>query len=206
MSQKISKITPPYKILSDEVESLRELIVEHNFNRGEVLSSVSEISNNLIIIRQGSAKAYYVKSGRDITYDFAFDNEILNVPLSLLNSSDTEVGVRFLEPTICYFLAKSQIASIITTSDNERMNLILNNIIMSLLSHAELLQERLLMFQSMNAEERYNWILTRYPQLLERVTITELASFLCMSRETLYRIRSNKYNLNSTNDKFGNKL
>lgn len=55
------------------------------------------------------------------------------------------------------------------------------------------LEERIYTLQCMNATERYDWAIKRYPRLTEYATVTQIASFLGLTRETLYRIRSGKY-------------
>lgn len=49
------------------------------------------------------------------------------------------------------------------------------------------------MLQNTSARERYQWVVDRYPRLLERSTVTQIASFLGVTKETLYRIRAGKY-------------
>ena len=43
------------------------------------------------------------------------------------------------------------------------------------------------------ARERDQVALERYPNILDLVTVTQLASFLNLTKETIYRIRSGKY-------------
>ena len=60
-----------------------------------------------------------------------------------------------------------------------------------IIEHAVFLEE-LLYLQSMSGKERYETLIKGEPQVLQRVSLTDLASFLGMSRETLSRIRSNQ--------------
>jgi CRP-like cAMP-binding protein len=46
------------------------------------------------------------------------------------------------------------------------------------------------MLRKLSAEERYQHILNEYPHLLQRVSLTQLSSWLGLSRESLSRIRS----------------
>lgn len=47
--------------------------------------------------------------------------------------------------------------------------------------------------QTLNATQRYRWLINRYPRILESATTTQIASYLGLTKETLYRIRNNKY-------------
>jgi hypothetical protein len=55
------------------------------------------------------------------------------------------------------------------------------------------LEERITVLQHYSARERYLWALERYPRLTECATVTQIASFLGLTKETLYRIRSDNY-------------
>ena len=65
--------------------------------------------------------------------------------------------------------------------------------------HVLALEERLDALQTMSAEERYRWALKRYPRITECATLTQIASFLGVTKETLYRIKSGKYNNQTSN-------
>ncbi len=49
-------------------------------------------------------------------------------------------------------------------------------------------QQQILSFLTLNAKDRYEHLLKRYPSLLQRVSKTQLASYLGVSRETLSRL------------------
>ena len=49
-------------------------------------------------------------------------------------------------------------------------------------------QQRIISFLTLNAKERYEHLLNRYPALLQRVPKTLIASYLGATRETLSRI------------------
>ncbi|HSF53896.1 MAG TPA: Crp/Fnr family transcriptional regulator [Algoriphagus sp.] len=51
-------------------------------------------------------------------------------------------------------------------------------------------QQRILSLLSTNAKERYEILLEKYPALLQRVSKTQLAAYLGVSRETLSRLHS----------------
>lgn len=52
-------------------------------------------------------------------------------------------------------------------------------------------KEHLALLMKYNPEERYQYILKHSPELIQRLTVTHLAQYLSMSRETLSRIRVN---------------
>ena len=58
--------------------------------------------------------------------------------------------------------------------------------------HILFLEYKLNGLQFMTSEERYNKLILDYPEVLQRVSLTDIASYLGISRETLSRIRRKK--------------
>ena len=58
--------------------------------------------------------------------------------------------------------------------------------------HAIFLEERLYQLQFMDSDEKYKALILQNPEILQRVSLTDIASFLGVSRETLSRIRAKK--------------
>jgi CRP-like cAMP-binding protein len=58
--------------------------------------------------------------------------------------------------------------------------------------HTVFLEERLYQLQFMNSYERYTALIKDNPEIMQRVSLTDIASFLGVSRETLSRIRAKK--------------
>jgi hypothetical protein len=56
--------------------------------------------------------------------------------------------------------------------------------------YALLLEERLHSIQFCTAKERYNFMLEKYPHLIQQIPLTYIASYLGISLETLSRIRA----------------
>ncbi|WP_200816999.1 cyclic nucleotide-binding domain-containing protein [Chitinophaga eiseniae] len=48
------------------------------------------------------------------------------------------------------------------------------------------------MFKLMSAQERYAYLEQEYPEMLQRIALSQLSSFLGVARETLSRIRSRR--------------
>ena len=54
------------------------------------------------------------------------------------------------------------------------------------------LENRLYQLQFMTSQERYYALVDSTPQLLQKVSLTDIASYLGISRETLSRIRKQR--------------
>lgn len=182
--RQIFEITP-------EVEArLNQLIVEQQYRRGDIITGNSVLLNSAFYISKGSARVFYHKKGKEKTFSFAFDDEFIIVPRHLLGQLNLPT-IEFLEPTTVLTLNPRMIQR---TAKEEKFNvdthealLFVNFALLNTISYQE---ERIIQFQQATARERYLWAIKRYPRLTEVTNGTQLASFLGLTRETLYRLRS----------------
>lgn len=193
MAHPVDHISDHFDISPEMEHTLRSMMSERRFSRGEKILGRHELQSIAFYIRKGSARAYYLHTGREHTYSFAFDDEFVSVPMSLLKTPDATVAIEFLESTDVIFMPVTDMRTLIQDFGNEHMAEVASYIISILFEHSQLIEERLLVFQSMSAPERYQWLINMYPAILERATITQIASFLGVTKETLYRIRAGKY-------------
>lgn len=191
MAHPIEHLKKIFKLLPEQIEQVNTLIVEKQMPKGSFI----ERSNQMIesyYIKKGAARAFYTKDGKEHTIAFAFDDEYLIAKLISANSPVT-ITVTFLEDTELIYIPHSKLRETldnITTEKSPEALLFFHTALQQYLTY---LEERLYVFQCMNAKERYDWVIARYPRLLECATVTQISSFLGLTKETLYRIRSGKY-------------
>lgn len=191
MAHPIEHLKKIFKLSPAQIEQVNTLIVEKQMPKGSFI----ERSNQLIesyYIKKGAARAFYTKDGKEHTIAFAFDDEYLIAKLISANAPMT-ITVTFLEDTEIIYIPHSKLKETldnITTEKSPEALLFFHTALQQYLTY---LEERLYVFQSMNAKERYDWVIARYPRLLECATVTQISSFLGLTKETLYRIRSGKY-------------
>lgn len=173
-------------------ESLREHLQERRFRRGEHIEG-SSINHNEFYIVSGMARVYYIENGIDHTYSFAIEDEFIVLSGVMLRKPDSVMCIEFLEPTTVVYVPHAPMHQVMKNLMPELREEMTPFVITALFEHMKYLDERLLVMQNTSARSRYDWFVTRYPRLLERAPITQIASFLGLTKETLYRIRSNKY-------------
>lgn len=182
-----------YITLTPELEaSLREQMKEVHYRRGDTITALSEMKSHALYIKNGSARVYYMAGGREHTYSFAFSDQFVSIAHRLLDAPEGTMTIEFLEPTDVIFIQHSS-----TQEAFENSSVPLQEVFMftmtALMEHSRALEERLMVLQTSDAMGRYRWVQKKYPRLIEQATITQIASFLGVTKETLYRIRSGKY-------------
>lgn len=175
--------------LSAEEESklIKSLKFVH-FKKGESVDGQNELLKNMIFLIRGSARTYYIERGCEHNFAFTFASHFLIRPETIIRSGHHHIIIKFMEPSdVCYVPLPD-----LNLLDKSRQGEVFKYIRLGLSSYADFLEEQMVMLHK-PARERYQWALERYPNILDLVTVTQLASFLNLTKETIYRIRSGKY-------------
>lgn len=181
-----------FNLSPELIEKLRIVMQEKHMPKGSTIDGNKNVQQHSYYIKQGAARAYYTKDGKEHTMSFAFDDEYLMTHI-VLNSVDIPLSIKFMEdsdviciPVRSFSVEMKKKANVNTLEASMFLNT-------TLAIYTSYLEERIYTLQCMNATERYDWAIKRYPRLTEYATVTQIASFLGLTRETLYRIRSGKY-------------
>lgn len=194
MANLIDHIREHLDITQEMEDRLRMMITETHFRRGETIFSNHDLRSLAFFVRKGSARSFYLHSGREHTYSFTLDDDFITIPMSIANSDDEIIiGIEFMEPTDVMFIPIADMRTIIDNYGESNIAEVASYLISILFEYSRTIEERLMVLQSMSATERYQWFTNKYPAILERANLTQIASFLGITKETLYRIRSGKY-------------
>ena len=137
----------------------------------------------IYLVIKGSVKSYYLNEGKESCTWFAFENEIVATikTFSGLNSNET---IKLVEDS--EFIRINSKAFKKLAENKMSMSRLINEL---LIEHAVFL-EALLYLKSIPAKDRYHLLVKDQPHLLQRISLTDLASLIGINRETLSRIRS----------------
>ena len=134
-------------------------------------------------ITKGSIKSFYLKEGKEICTWFAFENEMASTMKTFEGLPSTET-IKLLEDS--EFIKINSKAFKKLAENKMSMSRLINEL---LIEHAVFL-EALLYLKSIPAKDRYQLLVKDQPHLFQRISLTDLASFIGINRETLSRIRS----------------
>lgn len=138
------------------------------------------------IILEGAAKSYYLADAKEVCIWFAFENEAIGSTATFqgLPSQETVVSLEDCHLLQIHLQKLRELAQRDLATSH-----LLNDLLMEYILYTE---EKLRQFQFMTAQERYKALLDKAPDILQRVSLTDIASYLGVSRETLSRIRALK--------------
>jgi len=177
-------------LFSDLDESTLNILLEHTnyvkHTSGTKIIIEGKRHHYFYFIIQGSVKSYYLKDSQEVCSWFAFENDMVATMKSFAGEPSNET-IELLEDSELIQINTESFKKIAAT------NLSVSQLIIELLAeHTIFLEDRIYLLQFMSSKERYENLVKAEPQILQRVSLTDIASFLGVSRETLSRIRVKK--------------
>lgn len=134
---------------------------------------------------EGGVRSFYLKDGIEANTWFAFKDEMVGSLQNYLGKPAQET-LETLEDS--QFIA----INLLRIKALASIDLHISHFVSSVVEeYAIFLEEKLIALQ-MNATERYDYLLQKEPQVLQRIPLTYIASYLGITRETLSRIRAKR--------------
>ena len=183
-----------FATVSPELEySILAAMSERKFKKGDTIRGGVNLSSFAYYITKGAARLYYLRGGKEHTASFSFDDEFIVISRYVVRKHADTVAIEFLEPTNVVFVPHLQMKYLLENSSAvaDEVGLLFMNT--ALVHYCHYLEEINDVMQSLGAEERFRWVLQRYPRLTRCATLTQIASFIGVTKETLYRIKGGKY-------------
>lgn len=180
--------------MTPEIEaSLRSLMKEKSFRKGDTIIGAFNLTHYSYYIKRGAARVYVTSGGKEHTLSFSFDDEFIIAPQQSIKDDPDTIAIQFLEPTEIIYLAHLKVKDILIDSTAIETTSSLLFLNAALIRYTSFLEERIHVMQTLNAPQRYQWVIKRHPRILETAPATQIASYLGLTKETLYRIRNHKY-------------
>ena len=153
------------------------------FSKGTMLIEEGKSHDAFYIVIRGSAKSYHWKDGEAVCNWFAFENDVL-ATMATMNGEASNETIELMEDSTLIQINSNAFAHL------AERNLDIGRLGFHWLSEHTKFLEQQVDLHSLSTRARYEQITKAYPELLQRVSMTDLASFLGMRKETLSRVRS----------------
>ena len=177
----ISKLSDDTK--SDLVTCLKTFVFEKN----QTILKQGQVCNYLYFVDKGVLRLFYYRDGKDITDYFATEQNIIGGIDSFFSRKPSDKIIETLEPCSLIAISYNNLEKLYQKQhDLERVGRILS--VGAFLS----MQNRLFAIQFHTAKQRYQELLESSPDILQRVPLGHIASYLGITQVTLSRIRSQK--------------
>lgn len=161
-----------------------DCLTERNIKKGQKLLKEGEICNSIFFVIDGICKASYNLDGKEINTAFYFENDFATNIISLVSGVKSEFEIKACTDIKVIAIHKIRLLSAYKMS--QEIETFGRKILEFIVSKQEL---HLNSFKLMTPKERYQYLKLTQPQFLQRVSLTQTASYLGISRETLSRYR-----------------
>ncbi|MGV3557209.1 Crp/Fnr family transcriptional regulator [Larkinella arboricola] len=154
--------------------------------KGQFLLIEGQVCRALWYVEKGYLRTFYDRDGREINTRFSFENNFVTDLRSLRTATPSACSIQAGETTTVWEFDRSKLL------DLYRQSAEIESFGRNLLEHMLMEQEEHAnWFKVYSPAERYQFMLRHHPHLLQRVSLSQLASYLGIARETLSRIRKN---------------
>ncbi|MBQ8224502.1 MAG: Crp/Fnr family transcriptional regulator [Bacteroides sp.] len=164
---------------------LEELLVRQEVAKGEILLREGEISRDLILVGKGMLRQFYHKHGKDVTEHFSYEGCVLMCLESMLKQEPTRLMVEALEDSVIYRLSYNKLMTLCELS--AEINRFYRKILEFSLITSQVKADA---WRFENANERYLRLFKEHPEVIKRAPLSDIASYLLMTPETLSRVRA----------------
>lgn len=169
----------------EAVLALKSKVVTRKVKRRDYLLQAGEECNHFTFVVEGCLKLYHADQNGDLhNLQFATENEWIADYGSFYAEEKSELNIQALEPSDVLQIEKSDLFYLYGHFPvfDRNFRIIIENAFIEQ-------QKRLLQTISSSAEERYLYFLKKYPNLYNRISNVQIASYIGVTPEFLSTIR-----------------
>lgn len=169
----------------DELNDILSNFTKEQVRKNQLLVEEGQICRNLYFIEIGLGRSYYLKAdGKEVTQWFFGQEVFMSSADSFFNQSHSNYYLEILEDAILYSITHEKMELLLAKYHKmEKFARLLSIDMLTRIVH------KLNAIQFQNARERYDYMISEFPDISHRVPLGQIASYLGMTQETLSRIR-----------------
>ncbi|WP_353721085.1 Crp/Fnr family transcriptional regulator [Dyadobacter sp. 676] len=174
-----------YPLPPDSKEALKAHISGVSYPKNHTLLRAGRVEKTLYFIRSGIVRAYSDSGSGDVTFWFGKEGDVVISMKSYVAGKEGYEHVETLESCELYQMRTSRLEALFARDihiANWGRKLIGEELIKT--------EERLIAMQFKTAQERYLDLMATTPDLLQRVQLCHIASYLGITQVSLSRIRA----------------
>lgn len=153
--------------------------------RKELLLKEGQVCDAVFFIVSGLCRSSYHLDGKEINTGFYFEQDFVTNIKSLRQNTPSEYFIQACEPTELIRLDKQKLLEAYQRSPE--VETFGRKVLELLVSRQE---EHANTFKLLSPKQRFDNLMASRPDFMQRVSLTQTASYLGISRETLSRFRS----------------
>ena len=187
MEEILTLLSSIYPLSPACIEYLHSVVRHKKVRKGEVILSIGEVNRNLYFIKTGALHCYYYVGDKQVSDWFFWENETVVSIGSFYNQVPSEDCIVALEDGELYYITREEYRYAC------RAFLDFSFVARELLEkYLQLFHDYSRIIRKHAAADRYHMILEKMPEIMSRVPVGPLATWLNMEPETLSRLRGRR--------------
>lgn len=171
----------------ETINRLDNLMKYEELPKGHQLFQEGSKSKKLIFVEKGILRLYYYKNDKDITHHFITENSIYTPIENVFLNEPYRYNVELIEDCV---LRSVDFSTLEKHLDEDIYLQRFARLIA--VSTIKMLADHLYSIQFQSAQERYNILMEKHSDILLRVPLGHIASYLGITQQTLSVIRAGK--------------
>ncbi len=153
-----------------------------------ILLNEGEISKKAYFIEKGSVRVWFNNNGKDVTFQFFFENDRVSSTESFKKNIPSIVTIETIEPCVVWVISKKDMDRMM--SDGFEVPAIREKLIDVLFDRNIHYMKHCLSFIRDTPQQRYLNLIKEKPQIIQRIPQHYIASYLGITTVHLSRIKS----------------
>jgi len=175
------------RIADEDIPLLIDCAQRMEFKKGKPLLKEGEACRAFYLVEKGYLRTWYNKGGAAINLNFTFEGDFTTNLKSIIGRQASELTIEAGEDISVWIFDLDAMAE--RLASHPQVSLFIRRLAVRILLAAE---DHSNLFKLYTPTERYHYIEKNNPRLLQRISLSQIASYLGVSRETLSRIRSKR--------------
>jgi CRP/FNR family transcriptional regulator, anaerobic regulatory protein len=164
----------------EEKEALAKILNARILTTGEKFLSAGEVCNKIAFVEKGSVRTYYEKGEATICREFLFENSLIGSFTSFFCQATSLINVSALEDSVILEMTFKDVMQLYSEYPSwKKLGLML------LQDHLLRSEQREASATTDTSEARFRKLLNEQPEVIKRVPLEYIASYLGITMETL---------------------
>lgn len=172
------------RISDDEWETFRKVLEPRELKRHDLFLEQGKVCRQMAFIVKGYVRFYFLAGGVEVTKEFSFENSFCGSYTSFITGNPSRFNVKAMEDLTLLLFTREQLLKMVEFSPAFSKFLLFS--VENLFVRKE---NREASFLLDTPEEKYANLLREHKNMLQRVPLKYIASYLGISAETLSRVR-----------------
>jgi len=175
----------PEQVLKEVLGHFQHLEYPKNY----FLLKAGKPCKHLWFMTKGAVRYFYINDqGKEKNTWFSLDTQIIADTSSFVKQEPSEESIQLVEDSEMYSIEHAALQSLL----QKHHSFAIWYIKLVELHYVSQIEDRVADLQFLDAQQRYQKLLNQYPDITNRVSLGNIASYLNITQETLSRIRAGK--------------